>query len=86
MNQTLPVKVRRSGEPFQVRHLVSSGNEVEEATQLDDQAGFEAKSCRGSLPRYAFGSITVSITWITPFDCLTSAIVTVATLPFRRSE
>jgi hypothetical protein len=28
MNQTLPIKVRRSGEPFQVRHLVSSGSEV----------------------------------------------------------
>lgn len=27
------------------------------------------------------GSRTVSITWITPFDCFTSAMVTVATLP-----
>ena len=28
------------------------------------------------------GSRTLSITWMTPFDCLTSAIVTVATPPF----
>lgn len=27
---------------------------------------------------YDFGSNTVSMTWMTPFDCLTSAIVTVA--------
>ena len=27
------------------------------------------------------GRRTVSMTWITPFDCLTSAMVTVATLP-----
>src|SRR5262245_55083724 len=30
----------------------------------------------------ALGSITVSMTWMQPFDCLTSAIVTVATSPF----
>lgn len=28
------------------------------------------------------GKSTVSITWITPFDCLTSAMVTLATLPW----
>src|SRR5262245_52182110 len=31
--------------------------------------------------RHHIGSSTVSITWMTPFDCSTSAIVTVATLP-----
>lgn len=30
---------------------------------------------------YIFGRSTVSMTWITPFDCLTSAMVTVAALP-----
>ncbi len=30
---------------------------------------------------YIAGSSTVSITWITPFDCLTSAMVTLAILP-----
>ena len=29
---------------------------------------------------YIFGRSTVSMTWITPFDCLTSAMVTVAAL------
>ena len=27
------------------------------------------------------GSSTLSITWMTPFDCITSAMVTVAALP-----
>lgn len=29
-----------------------------------------------------FGSSTASTTWITPFDCVTSAMVTLATPPF----
>ncbi len=30
---------------------------------------------------YIAGSSTVSMTWITPFDCFTSAMVTLAMLP-----
>jgi hypothetical protein len=31
---------------------------------------------------YIFGKRTASMTWITPFDCLTSAMVTLAVPPF----
>jgi hypothetical protein len=46
-----------------------------EASVLKKQTGSNANAAPHYSVRDQFGCSTLSITWITPFDCMTSAIV-----------
>jgi hypothetical protein len=50
-------------------------------TRRDTRASL-ARAPDGRTMDHIFGSSTLSMTWMTPFDCITSAMVTLATLPF----
>lgn len=73
-----------SPRPYASYHLVGRGGR--QSTARDHEGTAEGPRNRQIVTAYIFGSRTVSITWITPFDWSTSAIVTLATLPFSSSS